>query len=155
MKKTCALWFDKKGEVNMDSIEDIAKDIVDAAYKVHKEFGPGLLETAYQPCHAYELRKRGRQVLTELKLPIIYDGQQLDDGYRIDELVDNLVIIENKTVESVLPIHMAQLITYLKLKGCKLGFLINWNVKLIKNGITRVANGIVEPSLPVKFIKKP
>lgn len=139
----------------MDDIEDIAKDIVDAAYKVHKEFGPGLLETAYQQCHVYELRKRGRQVLTELKLPIIYDGQQFDDGYRIDELIDNLVIVENKTVESVLPIHMAQLITYLKLKDCKLGFLINWNVKLIKHGITRVANGIVEPPLPVKFIQKP
>jgi GxxExxY protein len=103
----------------------------------------------------YELRKRGRQVLTELKLPIIYDGQQFDDGYRIDELIDNLIIVENKTVESLLPIHMAQLITYLKLKDCKLGFLINWNVKLIKNGITRVANGMVEPSLPAKFIKKP
>jgi GxxExxY protein len=139
----------------IDDIEAIAKDIVDAAYKVHKEFGPGLLESAYQQCHAYELRKRGRQVLTELKLPIIYDGQEFDDGYRIDELVDNLVLIENKAVESVLPIHMAQLITYLKLKGCKLGFLINWNVKLIKNGITRVANGIPEPSLAVKFIKNP
>ena len=138
----------------MDNLEAIAKDIVDAAYKVHREFGPGLLETAYQQCHAYELRKRGRQVLTELKLPIIYDGQQFDDGYRIDEFVDNLIIVENKTVESVLPIHMAQLITYLKLKDCKLGFLINWNVKLIKNGITRVANGIVEPSLSVKFIKR-
>ena len=102
----------------------------------------------------YELRKRGRQVLTELKLPIIYDGQQFDDGYRIDELIDNLIIVENKTVESILPIHMAQLITYLKLKDCKLGFLINWNVKLIKNGITPVANGMVEPSLPAKFIKK-
>ena len=139
----------------MVDIEVIAKDIVDAAYKVHKEFGPGLLESAYQQCHTYELRKRGRHVLTELKLPIIYDGQQFDDGYRIDELVDNLIIVENKTVESVLPIHMAQLITYLKLKDCRLGFLINWNVKLIKNGITRVANGIVESSLPVKFIKKP
>jgi GxxExxY protein len=137
----------------MNNIEDIAKDIVDVAYKVHKEFGPGLLESAYQHCHVYELRKRGRQVLTELKLPIIYDGQQFDDGYRIDELVDNLVIVENKTVESVLPIYMAQLITYLKLKDCRLGFLINWNVKLIKNGITRVVNGIAEPSLPVKFIK--
>ena len=94
-------------------------------------------------------------MLTELKLPIVYDGQQFDDGYRIDELIDNLVIVENKTVESVLPIHMAQLITYLKLKDCKLGFLINWNVKLIKNGIMRVANGMVEPSLPAKFIKKP
>lgn len=139
----------------MDNIEAIAKDIVDAAYKVHKEFGPGLLESAYQQCHVYELRKRSRQVLTEFKLPIIYDGQQFDDGYRIDELVNNLVIVENKTVESILPIHMAQLITYLKLKDCRLGFLINWNVKLIKNGITRVANGIVEPSLPAKFITRP
>lgn len=83
----------------MDDIEAIAKDIVDAAYNVHKEFGPGLLETAYQQCHAYELRKRGRQVLTELKLPIIYDGQRFDDGYRIDELVDNLIIVENKQLK--------------------------------------------------------
>lgn len=138
----------------MDNIEAVAKDIVDAAYKVHKEFGPGLLESAYQQCHVYELRKRGRQVLAELKLPIIYDGQQFNDGYRIDELVHNLIIIENKTVESILLIHMAQLITYLKLRNCKLGFLINWNVKLIKNGIVRVANGIAEPALPAKFIKK-
>jgi GxxExxY protein len=137
-----------------NNIEAIAKDIVDAAYKVHKEFGPGLLESAYQQCHVCELRKRGRQVLAELKLPIIYDGQQFNDGYRIDELVDNLIIIENKTVESILPIHMAQLITYLKLRNCKLGFLINWNVKLIKNGIVRVANGIAEPALPAKFINK-
>ena len=137
-----------------DDIEAIAKDIVDAAYKVHKEFGPGLLESAYQRCHAYELRKRGRIVLTELSLPIIYDGQEFDDGYRIDELVDNLVIIENKTVDKIHPIHMAQLITYLKLKNCKLGFIINWNVKLIKDGITRVANGIENPRLPVKFIRK-
>ncbi len=136
-------------------IEAIALDIVDAAYKVHKEFGPGLLESAYQACHAYELRKRGRIVLTELKLPIIYDGQEFDEGYRIDEFVDNLVIIENKAVDEIQPIHMAQLITYLKLKNCKLGFLINWNVKLIKNGITRVANGIENPSIPVKFIKRP
>ena len=135
-------------------IEAIAKDIVDAAYKVHKQFGPGLLESAYQACHAYELRKRGRFVQTELKLPILYDGQEFDEGYRIDELVDNLVIIENKSVDTVHPIHMAQLITYLKLKDCKLGFLINWNVKLIKDGITRVANGIENPSLPVKFIKR-
>ena len=135
-------------------IEAIAKDIVDAAYKVHKQFGPGLLESAYQACHAYELRKRGRFVQTELKLPILYDGQEFDEGYRIDELVDNLVIIENKSVDTVHPIHMAQLITYLKLKDCKLGFLINWNVKLIKDGITRVANGIENPSLLVKFIKR-
>ena len=138
----------------ISDMESIAKDIVDAAYKVHKQFGPGLLESAYQACHAYELRKRGRIVLTELKLPILYDGQEFDEGYRIDELVDGLVIIENKSVESVQPIHLAQLITYLKLKDCKLGFLINWNVKLIKNGIQRVVNGLAEPPTRAGFIKK-
>jgi GxxExxY protein len=136
-------------------IESIAKDIVDAAYKVHKELGPGLLESAYQRCHVYELRKRGRHILTELKLPIVYDGQEFDEGYRIDELVDGLVIVENKSVESIQPIHLAQLITYLKLKDCKIGFLINWNVKLIKNGIRRVVNGLEEPPNQAGFIKKP
>jgi GxxExxY protein len=134
-----------------NDIETVAKDIVDAAFKVHKEFGPGLLESAYQQCHAYELRKRGRQVLTEVVLPIVYDGQKIDAGYRIDMLVDDLVIVENKTVETLLPIHTAQLITYLKLKDCRLGFLINWNVKLIKNGILRIANSM--PELP-RSIKK-
>ena len=127
-------------------IEAVAKDIVDTAFKVHKEFGPGLLESAYQQCHAYELRKRGRRVLTEVVLPIVYDGQKIDAGYRIDMIVDDLIIVENKTVETILPIHTAQLITYLKLKDCRLGFLINWNVKLIKNGIVRVANGMPNQS---------
>ena len=130
-----------------NDIEAVAKDIVDAAFKVHKEFGPGLLEFAYQQCHAYELRKRGRKVLTEVVLPIVYDGQQIDAGYRIDMIVDDLIIVENKTVETILPIHTAQLITYLKLKDCRLGFLINWNVKLIKNGIRRVANGMPNQSI--------
>lgn len=125
-----------------NDIEAVAKDIVDAAFKVHKEFGPGLLESAYQQCHAYELRKHGRKVLTEVVLPIVYDGQSIDAGYRIDMIVDDLIIVENKTVETILPIHTAQLITYLKLKDCRLGFLINWNVKLIKNGIVRIANGM-------------
>ena len=135
-------------------IEAIGKDIVDAAYSIHKQFGPGLLESAYQECHVYELRKRGRIVQAELILPIEYDGQQFDKGYRIDELVDDRVIVENKAVDEVHPIHMAQLLTYMKLKNIKLGFLINWNVKLIKNGIQRVANGIEESSLPVKFTKR-
>ena len=136
-------------------IEAIGKDIVDAAFKIHKEFGPGLLESAYQACHVYELRKRGHVVLTELNLPIIYDGQEFDQGYRIDELVDDLIIVENKAVDEVHPIHMAQLLTYLKLKNIKLGFLINWNVKLIKNGIQRVVNGLEEPPNRAGFIKRP
>ena len=135
-----------------NDIEAVAKDIVDAAFKVHKEFGPGLLESAYQQCHAYELRKRGKKVLTEVLLPINYDGQQIDAGYRIDMIVDDMIIIENKAVESILPIHTAQLITYLKLKDCRLGFLINWNVKLIKNGIKRVANGM--PNQHVRINRK-
>ena len=135
-------------------IEAIGKDIVDAAYKIHKQFGPRLLESAYQACHVYELHKRGRIVQAELTLPIEYDGQEFDEGYRIDELVDGMVIVENKVVDDVHPIHMAQLLTYMKLKNIKLGFLINWNVKLIKNGIQRVVNGLEEPPNRVGFIKK-
>ena len=135
-------------------IETIAKDVVDAAFKVHKEFGPGLLESAYQACHVYELQKRGHVVLTELKLPIMYDGQEFDQGYRIDELIDDLIIVENKAVDNVLPIHMAQLLTYMRLKNIKLGFLINWNVKLIKNGIQRVVNGLEEPPNRAGVIRK-
>lgn len=135
-------------------IEAIGKDIVDAAYQIHKQFGPGLLESAYQECHVYELRKRGRIVQAELILPIDYDGQQFDKGYRIDELVDDLVIVENKAVDEVHPIHMAQLLTYLKLKKVKLGFLINWNVKLIKNGIQRVVNGLDEPFHSRRFYQE-
>ena len=129
-----------------EDIELIAKDIVDTAIKVHMALGPGLLESAYQYCHAYELRKRGRRILTEVLLPILYDGQQIDTGYRIDMLVDDLILIENKTVESLLPIHQAQLITYLKLKDINLGFLLNWNVKLMKHGIRRVVYNLSSPS---------
>lgn len=138
-----------------ENIESIAKDIVDAAFRVHKEFGPGLLESAYQACHVHELRKRGRIVQAELTLPIEYDGQLFDEGYRIDdELVNDLVIVENKAVDEVHPIHMAQLLTYVKLKNIKLGFLINWNVKLIKNGIQRVVLGLDESPNRVSYIKK-
>ena len=122
----------------MKDIEAVATDIVDCAIKVHRVLGPGLLESSYQQCHAYELRKRGRDVKSEVKLPILYEDQKINVGYRIDTIVDDLIIIENKAVESLLPIHRAQLLTYLKLSGCKIGFLLNWNVKLMKNGIRRV-----------------
>jgi len=90
-----------------------------------------------------------------LTLPIEYDGREFDEGYRIDELVDGLVIVENKAVDDVHPIHMAQLLTYMKLKNVKLGFLINWNVKLIKNGVHRVVNGLEESPYRAGFIRKP
>ncbi len=123
-------------------IEEVARIIVDAAIKVHRALGPGLLESAYQYCLAYELRKRGLQVECELVLPIVYDGQCIDAGYRADMLVEDCVIIENKTVDQLLPIHEAQLLTYLKLRDCRLGFLLNWNVKLMKNGIKRMVNNL-------------
>jgi len=128
-----------------DDIEAIARDIVDAAIKVHRSLRPGLLESVYQHCIGHELRKRGRRVLTEVALPIIYEGQQIDAGFRIDMLIDDLVIIENKTVENLLPIHEAQLLTYMKLGGYKLGFLLKWNVPLMKNGIKRMVNNLPEP----------
>ena len=123
-------------------IEVVATDIVDAAIKVHRALGPGLLESAYQYCLAHELRKRGRKVVTELVLPIVYDGQCLDAGYRLDMLIDDCIIIENKAIEELLPIHDAQLLTYLRLRDCHIGFLLNWNVKLMKNGIKRLVHNL-------------
>jgi len=121
----------------MLDIETLAKDVVDCAIKVHKALGPGLLESAYQYCHAYELNKRGWDAQTEVKLPLLYEDQKIDVGYRIDTLINNLVIVENKSVESILPVYEAQLLTYMKLSGCKIGFLLNWNVTLMKHGIKR------------------
>jgi GxxExxY protein len=131
-----------KNEVG--NIEAVAKDIVDAAIKVHRTLGPGLLESAYQKCLAFELRQRGRKVLTEVSLPLLYEGHQIDAGYRIDMLIDDLIIIENKTIEKLMPIHEAQLLTYLKLQECKIGFLLNWHVTLMKHGIKRMVNNLPE-----------
>jgi GxxExxY protein len=119
-------------------IEEVAKQIVDAGIKVHKALGPGLLESAYQACLTHELRKRGLEVECEVVLPVQYDGISLDMGYRIDMVVEKCVIIENKTVDAIIPLHEAQLLTYLKLSGYKLGFVLNWNVTLLKNGIKRM-----------------
>jgi len=124
----------------MKNIEVIATQIVDASVKIHKALGPGLLESAYQQCLAYELSKRKIYVECEVLQPIYYDNQVIDAGYRIDMLVENQIIIENKCVERLLPIHMAQILTYLKLRQIKLGFLINWNTLLLKNGIKRIVN---------------
>ena len=122
----------------MSDIEIIGKHIVDAAIKVHKTLGPGLLESAYQACLAYELENRNLKVICEVEQPIRYERKAIKVGYRIDMLVEDCVIIENKVVEKVLPIHKAQLLTYMKLRSCKLGYLINWNTPLIKDGISRM-----------------
>lgn len=117
--------------------EKIATQLIDSAIKVHSHFGPGLLESAYQKCLAYELSKRGIKVQTEIIQPLKYDNISIDAGYRIDMLIEDCIIVENKTVEQILGIHEAQLLTYMKLRGCSLGFILNWKVKLLKNGIVR------------------
>jgi GxxExxY protein len=121
-------------------IEAIATQIVDASIKVHRSLGPGLLESAYQKCLEHELKNRGLKVVCELAQPLNYEGLKVDVGYRIDMLVDDQIVIENKAVEKILPIHEAQLMTYLKLTGCKIGFLLNWNVSLMKDGLKRKVN---------------
>ena len=123
----------------MNTADLIAKEVVDAAFKIHTTLGPGLLESAYEACLAHELTKRGYQVERQKPQPIIYDGLQIEVGYRLDILVNGEVILELKAVEQLLPIHHAQLMTYLKLSGKTLGLLINFNVPMIKSGIKRVA----------------
>ncbi|MBI9085432.1 MAG: GxxExxY protein [Desulfobacterales bacterium] len=119
-------------------IENIAKKIVHSAIKVHKILGPGLLESAYQKCIAYELDRAGLQIRCEVALPIQYMEMSIDAGFRVDMIVNDAVIIENKVVDRISPVHKAQLLTYLKLADLKLGFLLNWNVTLMKDGIQRM-----------------
>jgi len=123
-------------------INEISGEIVDAALKVHSKLGPGLLENAYHKCLMHELYSRGLKFTSQTSLPIEYDGFKLDAGYRIDLIVEDLVIIEIKAVEAILPIHEAQLLTYLKLSGKKLGLLINFNSIRLKHGIKRLVNNL-------------
>jgi GxxExxY protein len=119
---------------------DISKIIFESALKVHKALGPGLLESSYQECLYFELKKSGLFVKKQKPLPLIYEDVKLEVGYRVDLLVENKVIIEVKSVDALNDIHLAQILTYLKLSECKLGMLINFNVLLIKDGIRRVVN---------------
>jgi GxxExxY protein len=123
-----------------DEIEAHAKLLVDAILAVHRELGPGLLESTYQACLAHELRSRGIEVQCEAQLPVRYKGLEIEAGYRIDVLVAGCIIVENKAVQELAPIHEAQLLTYLKLSSRRIGFLVNWNVPLIKDGIRRMVN---------------
>jgi len=121
---------------------EIGTIILDCAFKVHSALGPGLLESTYEACLVYELKKAGLKAEPQKVLPVVYDDIKLDTGYRIDILVNDKVIIENKSVKVLEDIHMAQIITYLKLSDSKLGYLINWNVTRLKNGIRRVVNNL-------------
>ena len=121
-------------------LNEITGQIVDAAMKVHTRLGPGLLESAYEVCLAYELRQRNLNVATQVALPVKYGDVELDAGYRIDLFVESRVIVELKAVEKMIPLYEAQLLSYLKLGGCKVGLLINFNVQRMKDGIKRMAN---------------
>jgi GxxExxY protein len=124
------------------SENEIARLAVDAMFNVHKELGPGLLESTYEVCLLYELNQRGLSIEAQKQLPVVYRGIKLNCGYRIDLLIENKVIIEIKAVETLNDVHLAQVLTYLKLSNCKLGLLVNFNVPLIKNGIKRIANNL-------------
>ena len=123
---------------------EISKEIVDAAYKVHTTLGPGLLESVYETVLSYELERRGLTVVRQRPLPVVYEDVKIDEGYRADIIVNGKVIVELKSVEMVAPVHKKQLLTYLRLTGMKLGLLINFGAPTIKAGITRVVNGITE-----------
>ena len=126
------------------NLNKITEAIIGAAIAVHKELGPGLLESAYEACLAYELSERKLKVERQKGLPVSYHGVQLDCGYRIDLLVEELVVVELKAVERLEPIHQAQMLSYLRLSGCKVGLLINFNVKVLKNGIRRFVHEFQE-----------
>jgi len=121
---------------------EISKIILNCALKVHKALGPGLLESSYEECLFYELQKSGLDVVKQKPLPLIYDEVKLEIGYRVDLFVENKEIIEIKSVDALNDIHLAQVLTYLKLSNCKLGMLINFNVTLLKHGIKRVVNNL-------------
>lgn len=120
---------------------EIASVVFESALKVHKKLGPGLLESAYEECMFYELKKANLKVEKQKALPLIYDEVRLDVGYRLDLIIEDKFIVEIKSVEKLNDIHLAQILTYLRLSNCKLGLLINFNVILLKDGVKRVING--------------
>jgi GxxExxY protein len=119
----------------------ISGEVVDAAIKVHSALGPGLLEGAYHACLVHELRKRGLKVRSQVLVPVAYDGIRINVGYRIDVLVENCVVVELKAVAKLLPIHDAQLLSYLKLSEHRIGLLLNFHVVRMRDGIKRIVNG--------------
>jgi GxxExxY protein len=122
----------------------IAQQIVDAAFRIHTTLGPGLLESVYDAVLAYELGRRGLRTAHQQPIPVVYEGIRIDAGFRADLIVEDQVIVEIKSVEVLAPVHKKQLLTYLRLADKRLGLLINFNVVLIKDGITRIVNGLEE-----------
>ena len=121
----------------MNEMNKLSFEILDCAYKVHSELGPGLLESTYETCLSFELLKKDIKFQRQLEMPVVYKGNLLDAGYRLDLLIEDMIVIEIKSVEQLAPIHQAQLLTYLKLSGKKLGLLVNFNEVHLKDGIRR------------------
>jgi len=126
-----------------ERLNGITEEIIGAAIQVHRVLGPGLLESAYEACLAFELGRRGLNVEQQKPLPLIYERVKLECGYRIDLLAEGSVVVEIKPVDALAPIHEAQVMSYLKLSGCKLALLINFNVRVLKDGIRRFVNGTI------------
>jgi len=122
-------------------VNQITREILTAAMKVHSVLGPGLLESAYQACLLHELRKQGLRVASQVGLPVIYEGEKIDLGYRIDLMVESMVIVEIKCAEAIHPVHQAQLLSYMRLSGRSVGLLINFHVAHLRDGIKRMADG--------------
>jgi GxxExxY protein len=127
--------------MNEERINQLGKLALDCAFRVHTALGPGLLESSYKACLAYELAKAGAAVLVEVPVPLVYDGQKIADvGYRLDILLEGEVILETKSVEGISPVHRAQLLSYLRLSSRRLGYVLNFNVVSMRDGIARVVN---------------
>lgn len=133
-----------------ERLNKITETIIGVAINIHRTLGPGLLESAYEACMVYDLSQAGLKIEQQKSLPVVYRGVQLECGYRLDLMIENEVIVEIKSIEKLLPIHKAQLMSYLKLSGCKIGLLINFNVELLKEGIQRVVNNFPDPPRPLR-----
>jgi GxxExxY protein len=133
-----------------DGLNHVTETIIGAAIEVHKALGPGLLESAYEACLAFELAECGLRIERQKPLPVVYREVKLDCGYRLDLLVEEVVIVELKVVDRLAPIHQAQLLSYLRLSGCKVGLLINFNVKVLKDGIVRMVNDFPDSLRPLR-----
>lgn len=138
---------------NGERLNKITETIIFSAINVHRALGPGLLESAYEACLIYDLVQGGLKVEQQKPIPVVYRGVSLECGYRLDLLVEEQVIVELKSVEKLLPIHKAQLMSYLKLSGCSVGLLINFNVEILKEGIQRVVNNFPETLRPQRPLR--
>ena len=136
-----------------ERLNKITEKIIGVAISIHRALGPGLLESAYEACMVYDLTQAGLKIEQQKPLPVVYRGVKLECGYRLDLMVENEAIVEIKSVEKLLPIHKAQLMSYLKLSNCKVGLLINFNVEILKDGIQRVVNNFPDSLRPRRSLR--